>query len=41
MLQNPQRTPNMGSGHSIDTSVQVHNDVDCRNKDLGGDENDD
>ena len=40
-LKTPRRIPNVGSSHSIDPSVQVHNDVDCGNKDLGGDENDD
>ena len=31
----------VGSSHLVDAGVQVHNDIDCRNEDLGGDENDD
>ena len=30
-----------GSSHSVDAGVQVHNDIDRCNKDLGGDEDDD
>ena len=41
MPQTPRRTPLVGNSRSIDPSVQVHNDVDCGNKDLGGDEDDD
>lgn len=30
-----------GSSHSVDAGVQVHNDIDGRDKDLSGDEDDD
>ena len=31
----------VGSSRSVDASVQVHDNIDRRNKDLGGDEDDD
>ena len=31
----------LGINHSVDASIQVHHDIDRRNKNLGGDEDDD
>ena len=31
----------LGNSSSVDASVQIHNDIDRRNKDLGCDEDDD